>query len=276
MIVTVLCPAKINSFLSVGPVDPTGYHPIRSVMRTVSLFDELRIQDSPLGQDEIVSGDFELPGENTLTKTLRFLRELVPVPPLRIELTKRIPAESGLGGGSSDAAGLLRALERAGLSVGEQMIREVAFAVGADVPFFLTGGAAIVEGYGERVLPLVDQPTWELIIVRPEIGTETKGAYAALDQHPRPFAALPDDLSELYNDFERVAPCQCLDIHDRLRTAGASGALLTGSGSAVFGIFESAETADQAVIRLENERLGRLYRCRTLSREESLCTTLSS
>lgn len=276
MIITARCPAKINSFLSVGPPDPTGYHPIRSVIRAVSIFDKLHIRDSASGQDEITCRSFDLPAENTLTKTLRFLRELVPVPPLKIELVKQIPAESGLGGGSSDAAGLLRGLARAGLSVGEQMMREVAFAVGADVPFFLHGGTAIVEGYGERVRPLDDPPTWELVIVRPEDGTATSGAYAALDTQSRSFAELPTDLDFLYNDFERVASCMSLELHDRLMAAGAKAALLTGSGSAVFGVFDTAESANLAMQRLETERLGRLFRCRTLTREESVCTTLSS
>ncbi|QYK53011.1 MAG: 4-(cytidine 5'-diphospho)-2-C-methyl-D-erythritol kinase [Fimbriimonadaceae bacterium] len=277
MICRTICPAKINSFLAVDPPDHSGYHPIRSIFRAISLADELSIQDSPSGKDEIICNWGDLPANNTLTKTLRFLRELLPIAPLRIELTKNIPNEAGLGGGSSDAAGLLRALGTvAPHFVTEQYQREVAFAVGADVTFFLTGGAAKAEGYGQFIEPLPDPEIWHLLLVKPEAGISTPQAYKKLDSTERPHREFPTDLKELYNDFERVAPCICGEIAERLQVHGAKGALLSGSGSAVFGVFETEALAQQAEKHIKSEELGETYLARTLTREESLATTLSS
>ncbi|MBX3113110.1 MAG: 4-(cytidine 5'-diphospho)-2-C-methyl-D-erythritol kinase [Fimbriimonadaceae bacterium] len=277
MICRTICPAKINSFLAVDPPDHSGYHPIRSIFRAISLADELSIQDSHSGKDEIICNWGDLPANNTLTKTLRFLRELLPIAPLRIELTKNIPSEAGLGGGSSDAAGLLRALGTvAPHIVTEQYRREVAFAVGADVTFFLTGGTAKAEGYGQFIESLADSDIWHLLLVKPEEGISTPQAYKELDSTDRPRKEFPMELGELYNDFERVAPCICGEISERLQVHGAKGALLSGSGSAVFGVFETEALAQQAEKHIKSEKLGATYVARTLTREESLATTLSS
>jgi 4-diphosphocytidyl-2-C-methyl-D-erythritol kinase len=107
----VRCPAKVNTFLSVGPRDARGYHPLRTVFQAVGLFDEVSISTAP--HDEIDCDWDGLPTENTLTKSLRLLRELAPIPPLHITLKKRIPSQAGLGGGSSDAAGVIRFARRA-------------------------------------------------------------------------------------------------------------------------------------------------------------------
>lgn len=277
MICTTISPAKINTFLAVGPPDHSGYHPLRSYFQAISLSDELSIQDSPSGQDEFICNWSELPVNNTLTKTLRLARELVPIAPLRITLKKIIPSEAGLGGGSSNAAALLRCLHRINPDfVSEQFAREIAFAVGADVPFFLTGGFAKAEGYGEILTPLPDQPRQHVIIVKPAEGMSTPEAYKKLDRAPRPFKDFPDNYQTYYNDFERVSPCICSDIEDRLQTHGATNAKISGSGSAVFGIFSTESDAIQAAPRLESEQLGEVFLCHTLTREESLCTTLSS
>lgn len=277
MICRTICPAKINSFLAVDPPDHSGYHPIRSIFRAISLADELTIQDSPSGKDEIICNWGELPEHNTLTKTLRFLRELLPIAPLRIHLTKNIPSEAGLGGGSSNAAGLLRALGVvAPQFVNEQYQREVAFAVGADVSFFLTGGTAKAAGYGEIITPLPDAETWHLLVVKPDEGISTPKAYKELDSAQRARKEFPTNPAELYNDFERVAPCICGEIAERLQVHGAKGALLSGSGSAVFGVFATQALAEQAAKHIQSEELGATFVARTLTREESLATTLSS
>lgn len=273
MTITTVCPAKINLFLSVGPPDEIGYHPIHSVFHAVSLSDSLVVTDA---ETDVLECDWPgMPDVNTLTRTLSFIRELVPVPPLKIILTKRIPAESGLGGGSSNAAGLLRCIKRAfGSMVDDALLHEVARAVGADVPFFLVGGTARAEGYGERLTPLPDPETKEFVIVRPTVGVATGEAYARLDAMPRALRDYPENLWELSNDFEAVAPCECLEVSERLMMFGAQGALLSGSGSAVFGVFPDRESADSAADRARNEQLGDVYRCHSLTREESLWTTL--
>src|SRR5256885_14356896 len=102
---SILCPAKINEFLSVGPRDERGYHPIRTIFQAISLFDELTITEA---EEDSFACNIDLPERNTLTKALSLVKEFVDVPPLAITLKKEIPTGAGLGGGSSDAAGLLR------------------------------------------------------------------------------------------------------------------------------------------------------------------------
>ncbi len=265
----VRCPAKVNTFLSVGPPDATGYHPIRTVFQAVGLFDEMEIAVS---EKDAILGDWpELPAENTLTKSLRLLRELAPVPPLQITLKKRIPAQSGLGGGSSDAAGLIRAVQKMYPDyTSDQFAHEVAAAVGADVPFFLVGGRARGTGYGEKLEPLPDLPRKWLLIVKPEESVSTATAYSELDNAPREWKEFSD---VPYNDFERVAPCLCGEIAERLQVHGATRALLCGSGSAVFGEFETEQRAFDAQELMFAEGFDLSWIAPTLTREESLWTS---
>ena len=269
----VRCPAKVNLFLSVGPRDEGGLHPLRTVYQAVGLYDELLVEEA--GEDSFECDWPQLPADNTVTKALRLLRELVPLPPLRISLTKRIPAEAGLGGGSSDAAGMIRATRKMMPEhCSERFAHEVAAAVGADVPFFLVGGRAKGTGYGEIVEPLPDRDRRWLLIVKPEEGVATGSAYAALDggvQVLRPAPQLTDwgDL-ELHNDFERVAPCVCRELSDKMLELGADGALLCGSGSAVFGVFGSESEAMKAQ---DDMQADRSWVAPTLNREESLWTS---
>ena len=130
MKLVVACPAKVNLFLSVGPPDATGYHPLRTVFQAISLFDELMIEIAD--RTEILCDWAGLPPENTLTKTLRLLQEIAILPPLRIYLNKRIPPQSGLGGGSSNAGGLIRAARKLVPSITDLEAFMIARAVGAD------------------------------------------------------------------------------------------------------------------------------------------------
>lgn len=263
------CPAKINTFLSVGPPDRIGYHPLRTIFQAISLSDTLTLE--PAKETQITCNWDGLPAENTLTKTLRLLKELIEVPPLHIHLHKEIPAQSGLGGGSSNAAALIRgviALTRSELPWGQA--ESIAAAVGADVPFFLVGGRARAEGYGERLTPLPDAPVQHLVVARPDADCSTPEMFRLLDAGERAWRDFPGDDQELFNDFERVAPCASLDLVERLLALGAEGALLTGSGSAVFGRFGSESAAQEVAERLKEEGCAHCWVCRTLTREESL------
>ncbi len=262
----VRCPAKVNTCLAVGPRDHQGYHPIRTIFQAIGLFDTLIIEE---GSENRIESDWpDFPQENTLSKVLRLVSELIDVPPLSIRLEKRIPPESGFGGGSSDAAGLIRALTSWYGGPPVDQACEIASAVGKDVTFFLQGGKSLGEGYGEIVTPLPDdEPNW-LTIGRPSEGVSTVLAYAALDEKRPSFSSLSH--SEPYsNDFELVAPARSLDIKQALLDAGASAALLCGSGSAVFGVFESKEEACRAESSLAGIAQS-TWVVPTLSREESL------
>ena len=274
------CPAKVNLFLAVGSRDLIGYHPLRTVFLAVDICDEVTIEDSPTGADEIVCDWEGLPPDNTLTKSLRLLREMIPGPPLKVELKKNIPDKSGLGGGSSDAAGLLRAVNR-GMdnSIERYILEDVAAAVGADVPFFLVGGMAQATGYGEKLVALPDPSETWLLIARPSEGVSTVNAFRDLDQMDyewRDFPADPLDPRSFYNDFERIAPCESVELAERIEVHGALGSLMTGSGSAVFGLFPDQKTAINAQNQLRIEGFGISWVVRSLGREESLWTTLLS
>jgi 4-diphosphocytidyl-2-C-methyl-D-erythritol kinase len=267
--VRVPCPAKINLFLTVGPLDSRGYHPLRTVFQAVGLWDELLIETG-LDKTQITCNWADLPERNTLTRTLSLLSEIAPVPPLKAHLTKHIPPQSGLGGGSSDAAGLIRGIVKLiQLPIPENELRSVAAAVGADVPFFLLGGRAKGEGYGEILMPLPDIERQWMVILRPQIGCSTPQMYGALDSMPRQWREFPAG-DELYNDFERVAPCESIELIERLQVHGAEDGGLTGSGSAVFGRFNSEAEARAALARVQSEFNGQSWVVPTLTRAESL------
>ena len=252
MIVLVQCPAKLNLFLSVGPKDHRNYHPLRTIFQAVSLYDDLYIERA--SEVSFECDDPSVPEDNTVVRAARLMMEVADFPPVRIKLVKRIPSEAGLGGGSSDAAGILRAaksLMSAPLPDYER--KAIAKSIGADVPFFLLGGRARGEGYGEKLTRLdsPSMPEW-YVIVQPEDRCSTKNAYALLDEKPYEWRDFPTD-DILYNDFERVAPCGSLELLERLQVHGAKDAGLTGSGSAVFGRFASVELALKAEAKLREE-----------------------
>ncbi|CAN5564365.1 4-(cytidine 5'-diphospho)-2-C-methyl-D-erythritol kinase [soil metagenome] len=265
---TVRCPAKVNLFLAVGAKDRRGYHPLRTIFQAIDLCDELRIEVAT--ENFVTCDDPSVPSDNTLTKTLRLLREVVNLPPLHVHLVKNIPSEAGLGGGSSDAAGLIRAtqvISRQTFPTAEMF--GLAQTIGADVPFFLVGGLARAEGYGEKLTPLPNPQKETIVVVKPNVACGTAKMFEQLDATTYNWHDFPSD-DRLYNDFERVAPCESLELIERLQIHGARDSGLTGSGSAVFGRFLDADAANAAVKALAAESDARAWVCQTMTREESL------
>lgn len=291
------CPAKVNLFLSVQPPDSTGYHPITSIFQAVGLFDEIHCK--PAEANLVTCEGYDLPPTNTITRTLDLLQEVVDLPPMHYHLVKNIPVQSGLGGGSSNAAAVIRMAMRlrAGMFSTAEM-EAIASAVGADVPFFLTGGRAKVEGYGEKIEPLGDEETQWLVIAQPEgVTCSTKEMYAKLDasmfspspiQGERGSGGEGDDRDATYgsaagvpplspgagslrqdpaNDFELVAPPECLALKQKMLNLGCLAACLSGSGSAVFGICEDEPHAHQIVRQIQG---AKSFVAPTLKRTESL------
>ena len=265
----VQCPAKINTFLSVGRPDEKGWHPIRTVFHAVNLCDELHIWRS---DKDFFETDVDwVPAENTVTKAWALLREAGFDRNLRVKLIKRIPAESGLGGGSSDAAGLIRFVKSVFGEFSEtaEFWPNLALNVGADVPYFLVGGRAVGEGYGEQLTELPDEPYRHVLLVRPSVGCSTYEMYKALDSQRYRWRELPSGF-EVYNDFEKVAPKRCIGLIRRVRDLGAGYAGLSGSGSCVFGFYPNLDSINNAAFRLRQEGETAVFTCRTLSRVESV------
>ncbi len=277
--VSFLAPAKINIRLEVFNRRPDGLHAIRSVMVPVSLYDEVVVETADSGVS-VVSDDPAVPsdGTDTCSRAARAFMAWAGAPPgVRITLRKRIPAEAGLGGGSSDAAAVLKGLMAlTGTTPPRETLLSMASGVGADVPFFFAGGAALVEGAGETVTPLPWTVPFHAVIVKPAVGLPTREGYARLKrptgESPAP-APLPglSTFAELCaavsNDFEEgweTAVPEIGAIKQELLDAGAKAAGLSGSGSAVFGLYGKEEEACRALATLRKGRDRRLYLARNV------------
>jgi 4-diphosphocytidyl-2-C-methyl-D-erythritol kinase len=262
-----LAPAKINLTLEVLARREDGYHALRSVMVPLALADAIAIEASERFAFECAAEG--LGGDDNLV--VRAVRALGPAPAVRITLTKRIPSLAGLGGGSSDAAAILRAAMDGALEApaGADWL-QIARALGSDVPFFLAGTAALVEGTGERVTPAGALPPWQVLIVKPPAAVSTAEAYAAIDRTQRPSRARNTSVSIealtalqrfdfdaverlLQNDFHDVIASSLPEVAtaiDALHGAGARRALLSGSGSCVFTLAPERERIEAIASRL--------------------------
>jgi 4-diphosphocytidyl-2-C-methyl-D-erythritol kinase len=198
-----------------------------------------------------------------------------------VTIDKVIPMQAGLGGGSADAAAALLGLGRLWGGVPLTLLREVASSIGADVPFFLSGGTALGLGRGEEIYPLVDLPLHWIVVVRPPFGVSTAEAYAWYDEdrtaglkEPRELQILPvpwpTRAAQMINDLEppvvRRHP-EITTLKASLKEAGALAAAMSGSGSAVFGLFRSRTAAARSVKPLSRGG-SRVFLTRTLTRAE--------
>lgn len=256
--VAFLAPAKLNISLEVFGKRPDGYHDIRSVMVPVSLYDEVAVEEAGEGVAVAVD-DRSVPSDasNTCHKAARIFMERAGVPRgVRISVRKRIPPEAGLGGGSSDAAATFKGLMAlTGVTPPGDALFAMAAAVGADVPFFMCGRPALVEGLGDRVTPLDWGVPFCALIVKPPFGLPTREGYGRLRREPGHapgrgtlpgFRAWDDLVSTVGNDFEQAwaeARPEIGEIKRELLAAGAAAAGMTGSGSAVFGLYRDEEGA---------------------------------
>jgi len=248
-VVSFLAPAKLNLSLQVFGKRPDGYHHLRSVMVPVSLYDEVTVEEAPAG----ISVKCDAPGiptgsANSCHKAAALFLAWAGTPPgVRIRIRKAIPAESGLGGGSSDAAAALKGLiALTGKHPPPDTLLAMAIRVGADVPFFLPGGAALVEGIGERLQVLELPPAWYLVLVPPvRVSTREVFASSALTRDTKPLKITPFFQGLGRNDLEPVVTAQYPEVAAQLDwlRQHCPGARMTGSGACVFAAFDSAAEA---------------------------------
>ena len=261
MELTLHAPAKVNLTLIVGARRDDGYHDVSTVMQTVGLYDTLTLTGGGSGLT-MTCTDPDLPTDGSnlvLHAAALFCQELhLPVPDLHLHLQKRIPSQAGLGGGSSDAAAVLRAMRTLyAPEVSDAELERMAAALGSDVPFFIRGGTALATGRGERLAPLPRLREGWFVIVKPPEGFSTPAMYRRLDELPPACTpplpplqgGLPALAAGLFNRFEAAIPAGSAvwDIKARLAAYGALASLLSGSGSAVFGLFDT-ETAARAAV----------------------------
>jgi 4-diphosphocytidyl-2-C-methyl-D-erythritol kinase len=278
--------AKVNLDLRVFGVREDGYHELRTVFQSIELHDRITCTERP-GPFQLKSRSSALPLDqsNLVWKAAAALwnslgRAGDPIDTL-ITIEKVIPMEAGLGGGSADAAASLLALARLWGGAPVTLLREVATGIGSDVPFFLSGGTALGLGRGEEIYPLVDLPVHWVVLVRPAFGVSTREAYSWYDEdrtaglkEPRELQILPvpwpSRAAQMVNDLEppvmRRHP-EIVEIKAALKAGGATAASMSGSGSAVFGLFRSRTAAERLLKPLARGGAKTLL-TRTLTRGE--------
>lgn len=261
--VSITAPAKVNLCLSVGAIRPDGYHEVDTVMHVLELADEIRIE--PAGELSLVcEPSVGVPAERNLAwRAAILLGERVGVEPkVAIRIDKMIPHEAGLGGGSSDAAATLAGLAQLwDIPADDGRLLSVAAEIGSDVPFFLAGAAAWMTGRGERLVRTLPATEHHIALIRPDAPVPTAAAYAAFDAEPQSPAAVDRTVealitgdrdalaASLVNNLEVPAASVVPDVAVALawvrHEAGVLGALLAGSGSAVFALVDTASTAER-------------------------------
>ncbi|MBR6735495.1 MAG: 4-(cytidine 5'-diphospho)-2-C-methyl-D-erythritol kinase [Oscillospiraceae bacterium] len=270
--ITLRANAKVNLTLAVTGKRDDGYHTISTVMHSVALFDELTVEKCDFGVC-LTTNDENIPTDekNTAYKAALAFFDAAKIDcGAKITLNKLAPYEAGLGSASADAAGVLLALNKlCGEPLSKEELSAAGLKVGADVPFCLRGGAALCEGIGEIMTPQKPLSKGAFVIVKPAGGVSTAEAYRAVDaleekmeaDNSAVIAALDNgDLKALGKSLNNVFTLCCpVDdvraIIDEMKTLGALGAEMSGSGSAVFGLFENEEEAKKAApLLMKNKR----------------------
>jgi 4-diphosphocytidyl-2-C-methyl-D-erythritol kinase len=283
---TVRAHAKVNLDLRVLGTRPDGYHELRTVFQSIELHDTLVCSERP-GAFTIKSRAASIPLDksNLVWKSGAALWKALGRPgdpcDTLVSIEKVIPMEAGLGGGSADAAAALLAFARLWGGAPVSLLREVAADIGSDIPFFLSGGTALGLGRGEEIYPLVDLPVHWVVIVQPAFGVSTAEAYTWYDEdrtaglkEPRELQVLPvpwpSRAAQMVNDLEppvvRRHP-EITEIKATLKEGGAVASSMSGSGSAVFGLFRTRPAAARMLRPLARGG-ARTYLTRTLTRAE--------
>lgn len=265
--------AKINLALDVCGILENGYHSIKSVFQTVGLYDEITVELRSVPeitveciQPEGFAKADPIPNDekNIAYKAADLFFRCIKPNEMHdtgcwIVIKKGIPSQAGMGGGSSDAAAVLYCLNKlTGQDLSTQQLAEMGKKIGADVPFFFMGGTALVEGIGEKLSPLPDFFGQTLVIAKGTEGVSTAAAYKAVDSLVSPVHpdvdgladALKNDKISAYKYFgnifeDAVELDEVAQIKNIMKSEGALSAVMTGSGSAVFGLFTNKNTADE-------------------------------
>ena len=261
--------AKINLSLRIAERRADGFHELRTILQSIDLADRV-ICESRRGAFEIICGAPGVPADRTnlVWKAAQRLWDAAgregPPRDARVTLDKRIPIKAGLGGGSSDAAAALFALRHVWkLKIADEALQSIAATLGSDVPYFFVGGTALGLGRGDEVYPLDDLPRLWIVLVFPPFGVATADAYEWLDEMRTrtSLGSTPSYLEQtwlgrvvpLVNDLERPVSERhpvVAKLKDRFTKMGASMAAMSGSGSTVFGVFQTARVAEAAAQKL--------------------------
>lgn len=270
--VTILAPAKINLYLKILGQRSDGYHDIHSLIQAIDLYDTVVVTRTESGIS-MNCDDPKLPADssNLAWKAADLMLQKAKVSGgVAISLAKRIPYGAGLGGGSSDAAAVMKAINRIyGLNLGWQRLAEWSSELGSDMPFFFSNGTAIVSGRGEIVTSVEVLQSCFVLLIVPGFRISTKDAYQGLRLYLTKFSVMSDinlktsgseffkTLYKLGNDFQRMVMADhpeigsCISV---LQRGGASYVALSGSGSAFFGLFE--REIDTELVKVVSSQFG--------------------
>lgn len=251
---------KINLGLNITERRPDGYHNLQTIFYPVPLYDELTIEEGK-AEDVLTLCGHPLDGDvqdNLVLRAVRLLRqEGFQLPPLSIDLRKVIPSGAGLGGGSSDAACMVKTLVlRYGLPLSTEQMERLVARLGADCPFFINPRPLYAEGIGDEFTPIsLDLSGWFLVLVKPDVHVSTREAYAGVHPH-QPACSLLETAKlpvgqwrgKMVNDFEESIFANyplLAEIKQELYRLGAEYAAMSGSGSTLFGLFSSRPNCEQ-------------------------------
>ena len=263
--------AKLNLTLDIVGKRSDGYHNLRSVMQSVSLTDTVTLRTNGSGRITLECSAEGVPCDErniaykcavSFYKTAR-----IECTGLHISIEKNIPMQAGLAGGSADGAAVLRGLnELYGAPLSESSLIGLGASVGADIPFCLMGGTMLAQGIGEKLTRLPDIPPCSIVIVKPDVGISTAQAYSAADavgfggdQHTDRALESLNDLHALcaclHNGFEEALKIELIgSLTDKLKGfSGCLGSCMSGSGSAIFAVFESETNANACAQALKKE-----------------------
>ena len=264
--------AKINLTLDVIAKRPDGYHDLKMIMQTVSLHDNIAVRIGTGDGIKSVSNLGYLPDDdrNIAVKAARAFFEATGVENdgVHIAIEKNIPVAAGLAGGSTDGAAVLRGLDRLyETKLSKEKLCEIGLKVGADVPFCICGGTMLAEGVGEILTPLSKMPECHIVLCKPGYGMSTAKVFGSLkadeiERHPdteKVISALNagnlyEIAGNMYNVLEEIVAKEKSDIskiEEELRLCGALGAVMSGSGSTTFGVFDDEEKAKLAYGKLK-------------------------
>ena len=264
-------PAKINLFLDVLNKREDGYHNLSMIMQTIDLCDEIDIEKAEKISIDSNKTDIPLNEKNLAWKAADLFFEYTKINGgCKIYLKKVIPDGAGLGGGSSDAAQVLIALnEIYDAKLNNEQLKAIAVKIGADVPFFIEKGCCLAEGIGDILTPIKNKTNPFVLVYKPEISISTKWVYENLDLNNKE-EKNKDKLVELLSDgnmkfydgifnvLEDVSITKYPEIEEvknKFKNLGATNAMMTGSGSAVFAIFVDETKAKDALRHFEKERI---------------------
>lgn len=278
-------PAKINLYLSIGDKRPDGYHEIQTIMQQIDLCDTITIYLTNDSLDNNISIKCNHPDVPTDEKnlcykavSLFFKTADINIPKITVEINKNIPMQAGLAGGSSNAASCLKLLNSMHNNIfSKEKLKLIASKIGADVPFFLEDSTCIATGFGEVLEPIKSIPECYLVIIKPDFHSSTVEAYQKYDSlniNNKPSieniiksidkSDLLNISQDLYNDFEVVLNHpEIFNIKKLLIQNGAMGSLMSGSGTSVYGIFNSHDSAKLALDNLSST-YSNIFLCKNI------------